>query len=306
MGGTGKTPTVQMIAKMLIANGNRPVIVSRGYGGTSKDPVNIVSDGEALMLTATEAGDEPFMLASSVKGLPVLTGKKRSLPCQYACDKMQIDTIVLDDGFQHLGVKRDLDIVLFNATTLAGNSRVFPGGELREPVSALNRADAFLLTGITDENRNRAEAFSQLLEKRFDNTPVFLLPNKVSGIVNVHGEPVRREDLNIPLFAFSGIAHPERFLHQLKDSAFNIVGNVNFKDHATYNIKTQQEIINTALKHKAKGLITTQKDSVKLGKLPDKLPLYSLAIEADPPEGLVEFILSKLSTIRISEHEPVD
>lgn len=297
MGGTGKTPTVQMISKLLLQNGYRPAVISRGYGGTANKPINVVATEKEILLGAPEAGDEPFLLASSIAGLPVVTGKKRALPCRYACDHMRVDTIILDDGFQHLGVKRDLDIVLFNATTLAGNSRVFPGGELREPVNALKRADAFLLTGITPDNQKRADAFITLLQKRFSKTPVFTSTNRVSGIFRITGEAATQEDLRQPLFAFCGIAHPERFLSQLDNFGIHITGNANFKDHAIYRKTDLSTVFNNAVKNGATGFITTQKDSVKLTSITSKLPLFYMAIEAVPSQQFIDFIIGKLSSL---------
>ena len=133
MGGTGKTPLVQYLAQLLQNEGWKPAIISRGYGGRAKDRVNVVSNGQQVLLDAVQAGDEPLLLAESLPGVPVLTGIVRHLPAREAI-AMGADVLVLDDGFQHLAVQRDVNLVLFNADRLAGNSRVFPGGELREPV----------------------------------------------------------------------------------------------------------------------------------------------------------------------------
>ncbi len=127
LGGTGKTPTVMQIAQLLKNHGYRPGIVSRGYGGKAKDAVNIVSNFDRVLLPPKAAGDEPYLLASKLPGIPVITGKKRAHPCNYAITELGCDCLVLDDGFQHIAVQRDIDIVLFNATDLAGNSRIFPG-----------------------------------------------------------------------------------------------------------------------------------------------------------------------------------
>jgi len=143
MGGTGKTPVVSHLATFLQGQGYRPAIISRGYGGEAGNRVNVVSDGKTIYLDAKQAGDEPRLLAETLPGIPVLTGIVRVLPCRHAIHAMGCNILLLDDGFQHLAVDRDINIVLFSAATLAGNSRVFPGGDLREPVSALRRADVF-------------------------------------------------------------------------------------------------------------------------------------------------------------------
>lgn len=293
MGGTGKTPTVRMLARLLQQRGYHPAVVSRGYGGTATEPVNVVSTDQEILLSPGEAGDEPYLLASTVPGLPVITGRKRALPCRYACDTLHCDTIILDDGFQHLAVKRDLNLVLFNATTLAGNSRVFPGGELREPVCALRRADAFLLTGLTPSNRKRAEAFAALLESRFSHAPVFTSENTVLGLFSQTGEQLSAETLHRPLFAFSGIAHPERFLSLLAAYNIDLVGSSQFADHVKYCRKDVEEVIARAKQRGAAALVTTRKDMVKISGLKIEFPIYCLEIEAAPSPRFIDFLEDK-------------
>ncbi|HSH13716.1 MAG TPA: tetraacyldisaccharide 4'-kinase, partial [Desulfurivibrionaceae bacterium] len=136
MGGTGKTPMVIEVVRLLQALGKRAAVVSRGYGGLARGPVNLVSDGERIWMAAAEAGDEPLLLAESLPGVPVLTGVRRVLVARYAIEKLGAEVVVLDDGFQHLPLHRDLDLVLFKGPDFLGNGRVFPGGDLREPLSA--------------------------------------------------------------------------------------------------------------------------------------------------------------------------
>jgi tetraacyldisaccharide 4'-kinase len=292
MGGTGKTPAVQMLAKYLQRKGWRPAVVSRGYRGKADKPVNVVSDGRNILLSAENAGDEPYLLATSIPGLVVLTGKKRIMPCRYACDELGCNIIILDDGFQHLSVDRDVNIVLFNATTLAGNSRVFPGGELREPVSALRRADAFLLTGVTTDNAPRADAFSKLLKDKFNNTPVFTSEISVSGISSIKSEEVVTNINKLKFYAFSGIAHPQRFLDTLTSEGLQICGHTSFKDHASYSSDEVNTLTKKAEAAGATGLITTEKDMVKLQNVTTQLPLFYLILRPTPPQELVEFIES--------------
>lgn len=289
LGGTGKTPTVQMIVKLLQQRGWRPAVVSRGYGGTANETVNVVSTGKEIRLGAIEAGDEPYLLASSIDNLPVLTGRKRALPCRYACEELECDILILDDGFQHLAVQRDIDIVLFNATTLAGNSRVFPGGELREPINALQRADIFLITGITPDNRERAKAFTTVLHNKFKHAPVFTTETHVAGVFSITGKIAEQNELDQPLFAFSGIAHPERFLASLDEQGITITGRTRFTDHAKYCRKDFEDLIGSAKKSGAAGLITTQKDIVKISGFALDFPIYYLAIAATPSRPFVDF-----------------
>ncbi|MHB8151111.1 MAG: tetraacyldisaccharide 4'-kinase, partial [Desulfobulbia bacterium] len=154
LGGTGKTPMVRYVTRLLLDRGVRPAIVSRGYGGKAAGRINIVADRTKTLLPPEMAGDEPFMLAEVLPGVPVLTGSQRARVARHAVEAFGANLIVMDDGFQHLALRRDLDLVLFSARTLLGNGRVFPGGELREPLSALGRAHAFVITGVDASNRS--------------------------------------------------------------------------------------------------------------------------------------------------------
>lgn len=293
MGGTGKTPMVAALAEHFVQQGRRVAIVSRGYGGSVREPVNVVSDGETTFLSPGEAGDEPVMLARSLPGVVVLTGRKRALPCRHAIERFNVDIIILDDGFQHMAVERDLNLVLFNATSLAGNSRVFPGGELREPVSALNRADAFIITGLTDENRARALAFSQLLRSRFSQQPVFTTTTKPSSLVPLRPADETVRTPSLPLFAFSGIAHPERFYAQLEGCGYQIQGELSFQDHKEYSQGEMRKIEKHARASGAKGIVTTFKDAVKLEQVQFSLPVFYLKISSLCDDAFWDFVYDK-------------
>lgn len=295
MGGTGKTPMVMYLAETLRQKGYQPAIISRGYGGRANEKVNIVSDGKSLLLNPTEAGDEPYLLASILRTIPVLTGKKRIDPCCYAVKKFAVDVIILDDGFQHLSMHRDINIVLFNATNLAGNSRVFPGGDLREPVKALHRADLFVLTGVTDDNVRRASSFQQLLEKRFPSIPVCLTGYLPSEIHADTGEPVPLSQLTQPVFSFSGIANPERFYMTLDSLNLPHVGRLSFKDHVQYSGKHLTKLKAAITQSGAQSAITTLKDYVKLRDERLGIPLYYLSHNSSPSTPLIEYIAERLT-----------
>lgn len=297
MGGTGKTPAVAWIARFLHAAGHRPAIISRGYGGTAKGAVNLVSDGNQVLLTADHAGDEPAMLARQLPGIPVLTGKIRLHPCRHAIERLGSTILILDDGFQHLAIARDIDLVLFNATTLAGNSRVFPGGELREPVAALHRCTAFMLTGVDDGNAGRAERFAALLNTRFPDKPVFYssiaaeLPAPPGSLAPIDPSP--------PLFAFCAIAHPDRFFNALYAMNMHVTGKTWFSDHHRYSQNDVDAICRRASASGARALITTEKDMVKLERLQVALPLLPLQTRFETDDrfsGYLRQALGSLST----------
>lgn len=296
LGGTGKTPTVRYLAEFLQAHGYQPAIISRGYHGKAKGNINIVSDAGGILLSPGQAGDEPYMLARSLPGIPVLTGKRRIRPSRWAVEKLHADILILDDGFQHLAVKRDIDLVLFDGSVLAGNSRIFPGGVLRESVSALQRCNAFLLTGITDQNRQKAELFGKLLQSRFADKPVFYSrigryelkdPSDAAA-----AEPSASRDK--VFFGFCGIANPARLEESLKSLGIRQAGFMALSDHVDYSQSLVDDICARARAARATHLVTTEKDYVKLERLKVSLPLEILEIRACNERSFDEFILESL------------
>ncbi len=288
LGGTGKTPMTRHLARLLRDHGFRPAVISRGYGGATKEPVNVVSDGSSLLLDARTVGDEPRMLAETLPGVMVLTGVVRRLPAQRAVE-MGADVLLLDDGFQHMAVARDLDLVLFNADTLAGNSRVFPGGDLREPVSSLMRCHGFVLTGIDDGNRERAGRFADLLRDRFPGRPVFFTGYRPAGLVAPAPDGGMRavEDIDLAgeqSLAFCGIARPQSFAATLARMGIEPVEFRGLPDHHGYRRADVDRLLARAEKVGATALVTTEKDLVKLAPFDLPLPLYGvrMAVEPDP------------------------
>ncbi|MBU1231269.1 MAG: tetraacyldisaccharide 4'-kinase [Proteobacteria bacterium] len=291
MGGTGKTPVVAYLASLLLKKGLRPAIISRGYGGAAGNKVNVVSDGKTIFLDASAAGDEPCFLAKSLPGVPVLTGIVKILPCRHAIDKLGCNILLLDDGFQHLSVQRDLDLVLFSGAKLAGNSRVFPGGDLREPVSALKRCHGFMLTGITDANRDRCTQFRELLQQRFPQKPVFLSTYQPVGANQAGSDELHNlSSLPTPLYGFSGIAQPELFRNSLEENGISLSGFMALKDHQAYSQGLLKKINKQAERCGASALITTEKDLIKLQSNSFQLPCFALKMDVHPDPSFVEFI----------------
>jgi tetraacyldisaccharide 4'-kinase len=295
LGGTGKTPMVQFLARLLLDNGFQPAIISRGYGGATRERINIVSDGKELFLDASYVGDEPRMLAENLPGVPVLTGIVRKLPAAEAVT-MGANVLLLDDGFQHMAIRRDLDIVLFNADRLAGNSRVFPGGDLREPIHALHRCHAFVLTSTNEQNRERAERFKEILSNKFPDKPVFFSTTTPASLVLQQADgkktPVQPKKIaDQRCFAFCGIARPAGFQQTLKDLCINPVALRPLPDHFAYAAKTVHQLIKEAQQNKASCFLCTEKDLVKLRQFDLQLPLYGVAMEAQPDKAFTDLIL---------------
>lgn len=297
MGGTGKTPLVIYLAKLFQMKSFKPAIISRGYKGQANNPVNVVSTSASVLLDSRVAGDEPYLISKSLPNIPVLTGKKRALPCKYAVDKLGCDILILDDGFQHLPVKRNLDLVLFNSSTIDKKHNVFPGGELRESIFALNRCDAIVFTGVEDEFLQGIEAFVKKLELNHITKPIFLIRY---GDITIrefpNGTQAKREfDSSSNTLAFSGIGNPHRFKDYLLSNNFNIQAFTPFADHHKYTQDDIDKLEKHAAENQINNMITTEKDAVKLGGFSISLPLFIATPKLIVEKKFDDFIKHKVN-----------
>jgi tetraacyldisaccharide 4'-kinase len=295
MGGTGKTPMVIYLARLLAASG--VAIVSRGYRGRARGKVNVVSDGTRILLDAEQAGDEPLLMASRLPGVAVITGRQRALAGFYAVERLGAGLVLLDDGFQHLAVERDLDIVLFKADIFLGNNRVFPGGDMREPLSALRRAHCFVVTCVDGENEHRAQAFRRALGRRFPGTPVFFSAYKPCSLVDVQGRDHGLATLaGRPVGAFCGLGQPAYFEKSLAQAGMTTKGISVFPDHHHYTARQLAGLVADYLTTAgAEALVTTEKDLVKVRELVGDVPLFALRMEMTMEEGFDDFVRQRLS-----------
>ncbi|MGV1098687.1 tetraacyldisaccharide 4'-kinase [Thiovibrio sp. JS02] len=297
LGGTGKTPMVLYVTRYLLGLGKKPAIVSRGYGGKAMGKVHVVSDGKKILMPSSLAGDEPTMMAEAIPEVPVLIGPNRVPVAQRAAKDFHANVIVMDDGFQHLALRRDVDLVLFSARTFLGSGWVFPGGELREPFSALKRASGFVVTGVDNSNRMAVDAFRRLLKGVFPEKPVFLgeyLPVSLLHSQQSKTYAVERAK-KMPLFGFAGIANPEAFRHTLKNERFLLTGFQGFPDHHQYTAEEVNALVATAVSRRARALITTEKDFVKLKPFFGEFPVLALKIELLMGEDFDLFLSEALS-----------
>lgn len=291
VGGTGKTPAVICIANLLIGRGYRPAVLSRGYGGRAKSPVNVVSDGRHIRMGWQEAGDEPVLIARALPAVPVLTGSRRFFTGQEAVETFGADVLILDDAFQHRSLCRDIDIVLLDAARPFGNGFLLPRGPLREPPESLRRADLLLRTGDAEREEPLREAAA---------LPSFRAKHQPQGLVA--GETGRIEPVAAlsgqKVFAFAGIGSPEAFRRSLAGLGAVVVGFRIYPDHHPYGLADIGEIRLLAEKSGAARIVTTEKDGVRLTDFPDFLPELSLlriAMEITPGERFAESILSRLA-----------
>jgi tetraacyldisaccharide 4'-kinase len=279
-GGTGKTPAVAMLAGWAQGKGYRVAVLSRGYGGKYTDKVLEVSDGSSIHVDPHKAGDEPYLLANKLSGVPLILSKKRFYAGLYAHEKFGSDFFILDDGFQHLELKRDLDLVLIDSADPFGNGHLLPWGPLREPLSQLARADVFILTrakshGIDDNTRDS-------LKREFPSTPVFHSDHLPSRIVFPYTKEKHEPGFikGKSVLAFAGIARPELFRDTLIKLGADVVHFMGYKDHYAFRHEDIQTLIRMKEKVGARYLLTTEKDWMRIASLgPRYSQLGYLSIE---------------------------
>jgi len=286
LGGTGKTPTVMMVADTLRRKGFKPAILSRGYGGQSGEFINVVNDGQRTLLSSDMAGDEPVMMAQRLKDIPVLTGRIRYETGRYAIEHFGVDVLILDDGYQHLPLHRDLNILLCDATLPFGNGVVFPAGQLREPLSAMDRADVVCLTRCREDIQT--ERVDECNRKQ---VPVIQTGLRVQSVIELSsGKEAEIETVqNQPAAAFCGIAHPLDFFHTLEQVPVQIVNQNYFPDHHDYSTNDLTAIESRAKQAGAKCIVTTEKDAVKLKIHTFDMPVYAVRIALEVLEGQNEW-----------------
>jgi tetraacyldisaccharide 4'-kinase len=278
VGGTGKTPFVERLARWMLEEGRRPAILSRGYGRKSRKTV-LVSDGsgDGPLAGPLEAGDEPVLLARRVPGAVIAVAPKRTDAARAAA-AFSPDVYILDDGFQHLAVARDLDIALLDSADPFGGERYPPFGRLREPVAALRRADAIVFTRPRPGAPSQAERERAAAES--PGAALFTAQIRPAGFADERGKPA--DPPPDPFIAACGIARPDSFAETLEALGVRPKEILVFADHCRYESGDLQRIVAAARRHGAAALVTTEKDAVKLaGRLPPALPLRSVLLDVE-------------------------
>jgi len=259
VGGSGKTPAVAALARLVLAAGGRPVIVSRGYARREPvDGVLVVSDGRNVFESVERSGDEPQLLARTLPGVPVLVCPDRHLAGVLAERRFGATVILLDDGFQHLELDRDIDLLMVRPEDL--RDELLPLGRLREPLRAAAAASAIIVPGSFEETAQVAAAIGTI--------PVFTLGQEFDTprLVRPFGDPVSDGAFGTSrrLVAVAGIARPERFFATLEALGWQIAQKVVFRDHHWFTRKDIETILEAVQHLGAGGVITTEKDAVRL------------------------------------------
>ncbi|OGS20884.1 MAG: tetraacyldisaccharide 4'-kinase [Elusimicrobia bacterium RIFOXYA2_FULL_39_19] len=273
-GGTGKSPAVILLAKMFQEKGRNVAVLSRGYKRKSAGPdLLVVSDKEKLLAQITESGDEPYLLAESLKGVPVIVCKSRYEAGKYAVENFNADLLILDDGFSHWKLHRDLDIVLIDCLKPFGGGFLLPLGRLREPLSCLCRASVILLTNSGLVHKEKIDYITNKIRKYNQFSPIVRAYHKPAGFEKI----ISREKTapngfeNKKAIALSSIGNPLSFEKTLQSLGIDIVDTIRFPDHYWYK---ESDI--TKLSEKKEVIFTTQKDAVKIEAVMRKMNLTDL------------------------------
>ncbi|RMG02738.1 MAG: tetraacyldisaccharide 4'-kinase [Nitrospirae bacterium] len=275
IGGTGKTPLVIALAEEAVRRGLKTCILSRGY--RSKGPESaIVSKGEGPMMNWEEAGDEPYMMAKRLNHVWIIKDRNRYRGSLIAGE---VDLFILDDGFQHWPVERDLDIVTMDATLPFGNGRLLPLGPLREPLREVRRARIVLFTNSTGKN----PAFEEQIRAHSPDISFFYSRYAARGLVGIDGELTEMEGhRGAKVYAVAGVGSPVRFLKSLKDEGFNITGETLFRDHHRYSRSDLSRIFRRAERSGSDIIITTEKDLPKIASIltdEPSIPVYAMRVD---------------------------
>jgi len=314
IGGTGKTPMTMLITKRIQRLGYKVVVISRGYKGRAEKNGGIVSDGRKIFMGAETAGDEPYMMAKRLENVPVVVGRNRFKTGMLAVRKFVPDVLVLDDAFQHLRLVRDIDLVLLDCRRPFGNQHILPRGTLREPISALKRSDAVILTRSDLVPNTETASLLAKLESFLPGKVIFrtfYVPS-IQKVVPGTGDKVGRTNGSVStgktaflrgrhVFAFSGLADNQDFLRTVANFECVVTGTLKFPDHYPYSDKDLENIVQSAKKTKADCLVTTEKDYVRIApRIAWPIDLAVVGIESafgDDDQAFNTFLKSRLKEL---------
>jgi tetraacyldisaccharide 4'-kinase len=294
VGGSGKTPVVEYIARLLLEEGERPAILTRGYARRrAQAGVTVVSDGSSVLADLDAAGDEPLMLARALPGAAVLVGADRYLSGVLAERRLGATVHVLDDGFQHLQLARDVDLLLASEEDLS--DRPLPAGRLRERVDAAAAADAALATAGYD---TAAERIARALR-----IPIVFRVTRVIAPPRAIAPP--RDPIVVPpaarVFVVAGIARPDRFVADVAAAGWDVAGTMIFRDHHPFDARDLARIVNAATSVRSSIVLTTEKDAIRLGALDlTGVPIASLplVVGVEPEDRFRRWLLDRLRVAR--------
>jgi tetraacyldisaccharide 4'-kinase len=289
LGGTGKTPVTIALSEALKKKGLQPSILTRGYKGKAEGPC-FVSKGEGTLLDEYQAGDEAILMAEKLQGIPIVKGKKRYEAGMFAIENLGSELVfILDDGFQHWALFRDIDILLIDGSNPFGNRRLFPLGPLREPLAAMGRADILVITKSDRSQTVLRDSLVKEIREYNSNAPIFFAEHRPSAFATVTGDvfpPTEIEHRKV--LGFCGIGSPGSFKRTLLSLHAELKGLLTFRDHHRYSLADLQMIVNNAEKTEAEWIVTTEKDIMRLKRFDLPGNMGSLNIELSTDESFYE------------------
>lgn len=278
-GGTGKTPMAIDVTRRLIAAGYKVAVLSRGYARKSKQKVTVVSNGQGEFALCEEAGDEPLLIALSVPQAIVIVGSSRSETAAIAIEQYHADAIVLDDGFQHIRLERDLDVVLVDYNDDPENDMLLPAGRLREPLSALNRAKVIVITKVpAHPDDERLENLRNQIRRHAERAEISAARFVPKRLRTNTGEAPLEQLKGQRVVAFCGVARPQGFAATLNQLGCTVVYMKSFSDHHWYTPDELKMLEQLMRNSNASAVVTTEKDIVKIAPH-DRLNQHLLAVE---------------------------
>jgi len=297
VGGTGKTPAVEAVARLLLEQGERPAILSRGYARRKPSAdVTIVSNYGGVLTDVDHAGDEPMLLARALPGVPVLVCADRHRAGRQAETQFASTVHLLDDGFQHVQLWRDVDLLLVDDADLA--DRVLPAGRLREPLANAAAAHALVVPATT------AADLTQTIAERLGVSDVFRAARSLGAPLPLGPSAVPFESTG-PVFAVAGIATPERFFADLQASGLTVAGTQSFRDHHRFEQADVKRIADGARACGAEAVVTTGKDAVRLEGLElSAMPFAAVPLHTaiEPAGTFSSWLMQRLSRARAADN----
>lgn len=281
-GGTGKTPMVISLARMIMGGGKRVAVISRGYGRKDQSALLVVSDGNDIKAGPEEAGDEPLLIARSVPKAVVICCADRFRAGMHAIEKFGCEVLILDDGYQRLDIHRDLNILLADASAPFGNGWLLPRGTLREPVSAISRADTVVLTRTEAQEGKLPPELLGAMRNYIPSANLWLSRHEPMVFLDARGKYIPVEQLKgRNAWLFTGIASPGSFQLLAERLGAKITGRRDFRDHHAFSVDDLKAVDAAAMGAGAEVLLTTEKDWIKIRELghATRLPLWVMQIE---------------------------
>jgi len=270
LGGTGKTPFTEELGRRFIKDGTDVMVVAKGYKRRKIKNIDVVCDGNRMLIKAINAGDEPFLIARNLEKAKVIVGNSKIKALEYGLDNLKPQIVFIDDAFQkRQSIKNSFQIVLVNAMNPFGFGRLFPAGFLREPVSSLKNANAVVITNSNlVEDASRLEKIKEVILKHAKNVKIFEAEYQPKYFYNIStGEKFNVTSVkNRKIIAFSGLGNPHGFEKLLKSMDAHITVSLRFADHHRYKRKEIEAVENLYNKTNVSLIVTTEKDEIKINK----------------------------------------